>query len=165
MAIIASSPRLDYLWHPGFTITSRGRKREWRRLSADSIMWAPPAKAISSAMCVCVHLPQTHTLWFHISAPSSVLENAFWHQHFNSYFILTLEFIKFSSLEPVSNICLFTASEALTHQHFGCTSLPPLWNSTGSQVHVYHLSMYTHTLYIAKRVEIFSLYYSLLCND
>lgn len=38
VAIIASSPRLDYLLHPSFTITTTG-KRGFKWVSVDSIVW------------------------------------------------------------------------------------------------------------------------------
>lgn len=58
-AIIASSPRLDYLWHPGFTIAATGERRSegvvsvcYERLSG----LCPPARSIWSAVCVCAHV-------------------------------------------------------------------------------------------------------------
>ena len=44
VAIIASSPRLDYLWHPSFTITSTRKRGEWRRVSIQ----------YGRSVCVCV---------------------------------------------------------------------------------------------------------------
>lgn len=57
VAIIASSPRLDYLWHSSFTITATGKRRSeevvpvWYERLLDLF---PPAKSIWSAACVYV---------------------------------------------------------------------------------------------------------------
>lgn len=56
VAIIASSPRLDYLWHPGFTITATG-KRASEGVSVDCTVWETQIFLFqqnqSEVQCVC----------------------------------------------------------------------------------------------------------------
>lgn len=53
MAIIASSPRLDYLWHPGFFARAAGRQRWAREKPLRYLVSAEYAAKLSIFKCKC----------------------------------------------------------------------------------------------------------------